>query len=113
VTSGAFTAYEARKARLSEQYAGIPPGHPVRLAKKTSNLFRTRPRPSAPGLNVREFDGVLSVDPATRTADVQGMTTYERLVDAALPHGLMPLVVPQLARARDGWGAQPLSAFGR
>ncbi|TAL25791.1 MAG: FAD-binding oxidoreductase, partial [Frankiales bacterium] len=29
-------------------------------------------------------------------ADVLGMTTYEELVDATLPHGLMPLVVPQL-----------------
>ena len=33
---------------------------------------------------------------AARTADVQGMCTYEELVDATLPHGLMPLVVPQL-----------------
>lgn len=31
-----------------------------------------------------------------RTADVQGMCTYEDLVEATLPHGLMPLVVPQL-----------------
>ncbi len=45
---------------------------------------------------MRDFDGVLSVDPVTRTADVQGMTTYEHLVDATLPHGLMPCVVPQL-----------------
>jgi FAD/FMN-containing dehydrogenase len=96
VTTEVLTEYEARKARLREQYAGIPRGRPVRLAKKTSNLFRTRERSSAPGLNVGEFDGVLSVDPATRTADVQGMTTYEHLVDATLPHGLMPLVVPQL-----------------
>jgi len=96
VTSEASTAYEARKAKLREQYAGIPPGRPVRLAKRTSNLFRTRQRSSAPGLDVREFDGVLSVDPATRTADVQGMTSYEHLVDATLAHGLMPLVVPQL-----------------
>jgi FAD/FMN-containing dehydrogenase len=42
------------------------------------------------------MDGVLAVDPVARTADVQGMTTYEHLVDATLPHGLMPLVVPQL-----------------
>jgi FAD/FMN-containing dehydrogenase len=39
---------------------------------------------------------VLVVDSGARTADVQGMTTYERPVDATLPHGLMPLVVPQL-----------------
>ena len=31
-----------------------------------------------------------------RTAEVQGMCTYEDLVDATLPHGLVPLVVPQL-----------------
>ena len=36
------------------------------------------------------------VDVVNRTADVLGMTTYEHLVDATLPHGLMPLVVPQL-----------------
>ena len=52
-------------------------------------------RPS-PGLDVSGLDGVLSVDPHARTADVLGMTTYEHLVDATLPYGLMPLVVPQL-----------------
>jgi len=96
VTIEDLTAYEARKARVREQYADIPRGRPVRLAKRTSNLFRTRQPPSASGLDVREFDGVLSVDPATRIAHVQGMTTYEHLVDATLAHDLMPLVVPQL-----------------
>jgi FAD/FMN-containing dehydrogenase len=51
---------------------------------------------TGPGLDVQRFNRVLAVDPETRTADVQGMTTYEDLVDATLPHGLMPLVVPQL-----------------
>jgi FAD/FMN-containing dehydrogenase len=89
-------AYETRKQRLLEQYAAIPPGSPVRLAKRTSNLFRPRAATSTPGLDVRAFDGVLSVDPVARTADVQGMTTYEHLVDVTLAHGLMPKVVPQL-----------------
>jgi FAD/FMN-containing dehydrogenase len=39
---------------------------------------------------------VLQVDPDARTADVAGMCTYEDLVAATLPHGLTPLVVPQL-----------------
>ncbi len=39
---------------------------------------------------------MVQVDPVARTADVQGMCTYENLVDATLPHGLIPLVVPQL-----------------
>ncbi len=71
----------------------------MRLAKKTSNLFRPR-ESSAAGLDVSGLTGVISIDtdPVTgaRTADVQGMCTYEDLVDATLPHGLIPLVVPQL-----------------
>ncbi|HEY5334974.1 MAG TPA: FAD-binding oxidoreductase [Mycobacteriales bacterium] len=81
---------------LRGQYDAIPPGAPVRLAKKTSNLFRERTGTGVPGLDVRSFDGVLSIDTEHCTADVQGMTTYEHLVAATLPHGLMPLVTPQL-----------------
>ncbi len=88
--------YAGAVARLREDYAAIPPGSPIRLAKRTSNLFRARTASAAPGLDVSAFDGVLSVDPVSRTADVLGMTTYEHLVDATLPYGLMPFVVPQL-----------------
>jgi FAD/FMN-containing dehydrogenase len=45
---------------------------------------------------VSALNNVLSVDPDSRTANVEGMVTYEGLVDATLPYGLMPLVVPQL-----------------
>lgn len=81
---------------LRASYEAIPSGTPIRLAKRTSNLFRFREPSAAPGLDVTRFDRVLHVDPRARTADVQGMTTYEDLVDATLPYGLMPLVVPQL-----------------
>jgi len=89
-----MNGYEARTARLRQDFDALPADAKVRLAKKTSNLFRART--AAPRLNVDGFDRVLSVDPHARTADVLGMTTYEHLVDATLPHGLMPLVVPQL-----------------
>ncbi len=82
--------------RLRASYDRIPPGTPVRLAKQTSNLFRPRAELSGTGLDVSGLGGVLAVDPEQRTADVQGMCTYEDLVEATLPHGLMPLVVPQL-----------------
>jgi FAD/FMN-containing dehydrogenase len=98
VTAGesAWTQHAAAVDRLRASYAAIPAGQPVRLAKKTSNLFRPRQATHAPGLDVRGLDGVIFVDPQARTADVAGMTTYEHLVDATLPYGLMPLVVPQL-----------------
>ena len=88
--------YTQAVAGLQAQYAALPPGAPVRLAKTTSNLFRSRAATSGPRLDVHAFSGVLSVDATARTADVLAMTTYEQLVDALLPHGLMPLVVPQL-----------------
>src|SRR5215470_2808916 len=100
--------HRAAVAALRESYAALPAGAPVRLAKRTSNLFRFRdPLPSrtagrsggpaaTPGLDVSAFSRVLHVDPKARTAVVGGMTTYEDLADATLPHGLMPLVVPQL-----------------
>jgi FAD/FMN-containing dehydrogenase len=88
--------YDGLVSRLADQYSGIPAGAPVRLAKHTSNLFRPRAARTTPGLDVAAFDGVLEVDPVTRTAEVLGMTTYEHLVEATLPHGLMPMCVPQL-----------------
>ncbi len=81
---------------VRDQYRSIPAGQPVRLAKKTSNLFRPRAGTTAPGLDVAAFDGVIEIDARNRWADVGGMTTYEHLVDALLPFGLMPLVVPEL-----------------
>src|SRR5512142_3214572 len=100
--SPAMAEYRAAVARLREAYAAIPADAPVRLAKRTSNLFRFRDPQrgcdgrARPGLDVTALGHVLSVDPGTRTAVVGGMTTYEDLCDATLPHGLMPLVVPQL-----------------
>jgi FAD/FMN-containing dehydrogenase len=96
MSTSAPSRYEARKAELREQLAATPEGAPVRLGKSSSNLFRVRERTRAPRLDVAGLDTVLSIDPAARTAQVGGMTTYEQLVDATLAHGLMPLVVPQL-----------------
>ncbi len=86
----------AGEKRLLGSFAAIPATEQVRLAKRTSNLFRERTRASAPGLDTSGLTGVRVVDTGTRTAEVDGMCTYEDLVAATLPHGLMPLVVPQL-----------------
>jgi FAD/FMN-containing dehydrogenase len=92
----AWRDYRSRVDRLQSQYRSILPGERVRLAKRTSNLFRPRIPTAGPGLDVAGFSGVIDVDAEGRFADVQAMTTYEQLVDALLPYGLMPLVVPEL-----------------
>ncbi|MDP4013444.1 MAG: FAD-binding oxidoreductase [Candidatus Nanopelagicales bacterium] len=79
----------------SRGLASIPDEARVRVAKKTSNLFRGRSA-GAHELDLSEFSSVYSVDSENRTATVGGLTTYEDLVAATLPHGLVPLCVPQL-----------------
>ncbi|MFI6577493.1 FAD-binding oxidoreductase [Nocardiopsis sp. NPDC050513] len=91
-----LAAHIAAVQRLRREYRALPADGPVRLAKPTSNLFRFREPATAPPLDVSAFSGVISIDPVERLADVGGMTTYEDLVAATLPHGLMPTVVPQL-----------------
>ncbi len=114
-----LAAHEAAVDDIRARYNSLPAGAKVRLAKRTSNLFRFRdPLPaSAPagraraqrarpvaaramapaaGLDASAFSRVLHVDPEAGTAVVGGLTTYEDLVEATLRHGMMPLVVPQL-----------------
>jgi FAD/FMN-containing dehydrogenase len=88
--------HEQAVERLRASYAAVPVGQPIRLAKRTSNLFRPRTSQQAVGLDTSGLTGVISIDVDARTADVQGMCTYESLVAATLRHNLMPLVVPQL-----------------
>ncbi|MQA63480.1 MAG: FAD-binding protein [Actinophytocola sp.] len=94
--SGEVAAYDEAVGALRDQYDALGSDGPVRLAKRTSNLFRFREPSAGRGLDVGAFSSVLAVDQDGRTANVGGMTSYEDLVDATLPHGLMPLVVPQL-----------------
>ncbi len=94
--SGRAGAYDAAVRRLLTSFAAVPESQTVRLAKKTSNLFRERARTRTPGLDVSGLTGVLGIDPVNLTADVAGMCTYEDLVAATLALGLSPLVVPQL-----------------
>ena len=93
--SAEFTADAYERARDALQAQLDASREPVRLDKRTSNLFRPRER-GGERLDVAAFSGVLEVDTEAGTADVLGMTTYEQLVAATLPHGVMPLVVPQL-----------------
>ena len=90
------TQYASYVEDLQVQLARLPADQPLRLAKPTSNLFRPRMDGQSGRLDVSSFDGVLHVDEASRTAEVLGMTTYEHLVQATLPYGLMPMCVPQL-----------------
>jgi len=90
-------SYDDKAARLSAALAaaGGGRGAPFGLAKRTSNLFRDRER-ARPRVDLSGFDEVIGIDAARGIVEVEGMATYERIADATLAHGAMPLVVPQL-----------------
>jgi FAD/FMN-containing dehydrogenase len=90
------TSYADKTARLKSSWQSG--AGPLRLQKSTiSNLFRYQPRGTAVRrISLREFNGVLSIDPAARSAEVEGLATYETVVRACLAHGLLPLVAPEL-----------------
>jgi FAD/FMN-containing dehydrogenase len=69
---------------------------PPRLEKRTSNLFRDRRRGAAQRLDLGAFDNVLAVDRDAGWVEAEGGARYEQLVQATLPLGVMPAVVPQL-----------------
>lgn len=86
--------YQQKKQRLIDELRradGV-----VRLEKNTSNLFRDRNEPPRNRLDVRDFDQVLEVNADEGWVEVEGMTPYVDLVDATLPRGVMPCVVPEL-----------------
>ncbi|TFC71321.1 FAD-binding oxidoreductase [Cryobacterium sp. TMS1-20-1] len=96
VVLDARSAHAAGVQRLLQSYRAVPVAAPIRLAKSTSNLFRTRTKARVAGLDPSGLTGVIAVDTEARTADVAGMCTYENLVAETLRYGLAPLVVPQL-----------------
>jgi FAD/FMN-containing dehydrogenase len=87
--------FKARRDRLTAALAARP--GPIRLKKRTSsNLFRYVPRGGSGTLDLADFDHVLDVDRSARTAEVEGLATFEAIVDHTLPHGLVPLITPEL-----------------
>jgi len=91
-----MNGFAERRERLVRELATSAGGAPVRLGKRTSNLFRDRAEAPRRSLDVREFGHVLEVNPVAGWVDVEGMTAYDALADATLARGLMPCVVPQL-----------------
>jgi FAD/FMN-containing dehydrogenase len=99
VTSTNQQCYHEKKEALAvglqhAQQAGL---QKIRLEKATSNLFRPKTQGRRDKvLDVKDFNTVIDVDKQNLVAEVEGMTTYERLVDETLKYSCLPTVVPEL-----------------
>jgi len=90
-----WESYHQTCRELSRIMAALPDRR-IRLAKKSSNLFRSRKETASRKLDVRRLHRVIEIDQDRRTAEVEGMTTFEDFADATLSKGLRPPVVPEL-----------------
>lgn len=89
--------------RLSTELAGND--QPIRVKKRTvSNLFRYegRDKDDRREVDLRDFNKPLHIDTKAQTLEVQGLTTFEQIVDFTLPHGFVPLITPELKRITVG-----------
>jgi FAD/FMN-containing dehydrogenase len=90
------TQWDEHRQRVARLQAQLAAAREVRLAKRSSNLFRDRVAVRAPRLDVHDFDHVLAVDAAQGWVDAEGMVPFDALADACLAQQVMPAVVPQL-----------------
>ncbi len=109
VPATVLAEHQAAVAAISEAYAALPPGSPVRLAKRTSNLFRFRDPPPGrtPGNGTAAGGGaVLGTGrrPGDGTAAGNGMAAVARGLRAAGSQGRAP---------SSGTGGLDVSAFTR
>lgn len=98
-------AHAQRVRQAQDAVRAIGQAQPLALRKRTSNLFRDRDTARRPRLDLSAFQHVIEVDPQAGRVDVEGLVPYEQLVDATLPHGVMPGVVPQLKTITVGGAA--------
>lgn len=90
-----WTAHREAVTCLSYNVSDVPEGHRIRL-KKNSAKDTGEAGDGVVELDGSALNGVIAIDPVNATADVEGMCTYEDLVDATLSFGFVPLVTPHL-----------------
>lgn len=94
-----ISQYEKRKDQLEHKLATLSEEQKLQIRKKTvSNLFRYQLREKAKGrsLALSDFTHVLTIDEKNKILDVEGLTSYETIIQHTLPKGLIPTVTPEL-----------------
>lgn len=89
-------SYESKKEKLLQDFLKFSEEKKgIELKKDTSNLFRNR-QSTNNKIDVRHFNEVIQIDPINLIAEIEGMTTYEKIVDETLKFNCLPTVVPEL-----------------
>lgn len=88
--------YDTRCETLKQQFTDyLSSVDQVAIEKDVSNLFRHR-QENRSKFDMRSFTHVIAIDSVAKTAEVEGLITYDALVQETLKYQLLPTVVPEL-----------------
>src|SRR5882672_10569998 len=89
----------AKVARIVAQLRAHPGDRPVSLRKKAVSHQVPKAgdlRHRDPKIDISDLTEILEIDPVKRICVAESGVTFVDLVAATLPHGLVPIVVPEL-----------------
>lgn len=98
--TGAAARHVEKVGRIAAQLRAHPAGRPVSLHKATVSHQVPKAGDLRYGddkIDVSELTEIIDVDPVRRICVAESGVTFANLVDATLAHGLVPMVVPELA----------------
>src|ERR1041384_8692956 len=101
--------------RIARQLRELPPGRPASLRKNAGSHQvpkRNDLRRRDDKIDVGDLTEILEIDPVRRICVAESGVTFVDLVAATLPHGLVPIVVPELKTITIGGGGGGCSAGG-
>lgn len=96
---GAAERHAIKLERVARQLRGHPTGRPVSIRKKAVSHLVPKPGASEytdDKIDVRDLDEILEIDPDGMTCTAEPGVTFTDLVEATLPWGLVPIIVPEL-----------------
>lgn len=91
--------HREKVARIAQQLRAHTSGRPVSLRKKAVSHQVPKPRDLRhrdAKIDVSDLTEILEIDPVRRICVAESGVTFVDLVAATLPHGLVPIVVPEL-----------------
>jgi FAD/FMN-containing dehydrogenase len=91
--------HRAKVARIARQLREHTNGRPVSLRKRSVAHQVPKPhdlRHRDDKIDVSDLTDILSIDPVRRICVAESGVTFVDLIAATLPHGLVPIVVPEL-----------------
>ncbi len=97
--ASAAERHDAKVRRVAAQLIAHNGAGHVSLKKRAVSHLVPKPRDkrrSDPKIDISELDEILAIDVAGRTCTAEPGVTFDTLVAATLPHGLVPVVVPEL-----------------